>query len=227
MTNVGIYVRVSTDDKNQDPETQLLALRDFVDRNEGWNVVEEWVDQASALDMRRRNGWRGLMAAAAQRRIDLVLVYRLDRAFRSVPHAAATLEQLRAWKVGFRSFHEAFIDTTSPFGEALYYITVAYAGLYRGILSENVKDGMDRAKRQGKAIGRPIADVDVALAILQRADGMSWRQVQRAHPMVYIKGRRRRPGVETIRRAVDDFASQNGSGKTGPPDVPTTTPCWC
>ena len=47
------------------------------------------------------------------------------------------------------------MDTTSPFGEALYYITVAYAQLERGILRERVKAGMDRARKQGHRIGRP------------------------------------------------------------------------
>ena len=41
------------------------------------------------------------------------------------------------------------------FGEALYYITVAYAQLERGILRERVKAGMERARKQGHKIGRP------------------------------------------------------------------------
>ena len=42
-----------------------------------------------------------------------------------------------------------------PFGEALFYITMAYAQLERGILSERTKAGLERARRQGKHIGRP------------------------------------------------------------------------
>jgi DNA invertase Pin-like site-specific DNA recombinase len=87
--------------------------------------------------------------------VDLVLVWRLDRAFRSVLDAAQTLERLRAWRVGLRSYQEPWLDTTSPFGEALYYITVAYAQLERGILRERVKAGMERGKREGRHIGRP------------------------------------------------------------------------
>jgi DNA invertase Pin-like site-specific DNA recombinase len=86
-----------------------------------------------------------------------VLVFRIDRAFRSVLDAATTLERLRGWKVGLRSFCEPWLDTTSAFGEALYYITAAYAQLERGILSERVKAGMTRAKKQGTTLGRPAA----------------------------------------------------------------------
>ena len=47
--NVAIYARVSTADKDQNPETQLLALREFV-QAQGWPTVREYVDQASATD---------------------------------------------------------------------------------------------------------------------------------------------------------------------------------
>ena len=79
----------------------------------------------------------------------------MDRAFRSVLDAATTLERLRSWGVGLRSYSEPWLDTTSPFGEALFHITIAYAQLERGILSERVKAGMDRARKQGRRIGRP------------------------------------------------------------------------
>jgi DNA invertase Pin-like site-specific DNA recombinase len=150
---VAIYGRVSTSDKDQDPETQLMPLREFVSA-QGWQVYQEYVDFAPATDLGHRYQWRQLLEDASKRKLDLLLVWRMDRAFRSVLDAATTLERLRAWGVGLRSYSEPWLDTTSPFGEALYYITVAYAQLERGILRERVKAGMDRAKKQGKRIGR-------------------------------------------------------------------------
>jgi len=152
--SVGIYARVSTVDKTQDPETQLLPLRDFA-AAQGWDIFRVYVDHAPATDLYRRFAWRDLLEDASKRRFDVVLVWRIDRAFRSVLDAATTLERLRGWGVGLRSYSESWLDTTSPFGEALYYITVAYAGLERGILRERVKAGMERARRQGHRIGRP------------------------------------------------------------------------
>jgi DNA invertase Pin-like site-specific DNA recombinase len=96
-----------------------------------------------------------LLEDASKRKLDLLLVWRMDGAFRSVLDAATTLERLRTWGVGLRSYSEPWLDTTSPFGEALYYITVAYAQLERCILRERVKAGMARARKQGKRIGRP------------------------------------------------------------------------
>lgn len=151
---VCLYARVSTSDKEQDPLTQLIPLREFV-QNQGWEIYQEYVDHAPATDLLHRTSWRGLLEMAGKRKFDLLLVWRMDRAFRSVLDAATTLERLRSWKVGLRSYNEPWLDTTSPFGEALYYITVAYAQLERGILRERVKAGMDRARKQGHPIGRP------------------------------------------------------------------------
>ncbi|MDP6495848.1 MAG: recombinase family protein [Dehalococcoidia bacterium] len=151
---VAPYARVSTADRDQDPETQLMLLREFAIAQR-WETHREFVDHAPITDMAHRTEWGNLLDDASKRRFDLVLVFRMDRAFRSVLDAATTLERLRTWGVGLRSYAEPWLDTTSPFGEALYYITVAYAQLERGILSERVKAGMDRARRQGKHIGRP------------------------------------------------------------------------
>jgi DNA invertase Pin-like site-specific DNA recombinase len=149
-----IYARVSTSDKDQDPMTQLLPMREFV-KAQSWETYSEFIDYAPATDLVHRTAWAGLLKDASRRRFDILLVWRMDRAFRSVLDAATTLERLRTWGVGLRSYSEPWLDTTSPFGEALYYITVAYAKLERGILRERVKAGMERARAQGRRIGRP------------------------------------------------------------------------
>ncbi len=134
----------------------MIPLREFA-QAQGWTAAGEFVDTASATDLRGRANWRRLLDQAAKRQVDVILVFRMDRAFRSVLDAANTLERLRGWGVGLRSYGEPWLDTTSPFGEALYYITVAYAQLEKGILAERVKAGMARARKQGKRLGRPRA----------------------------------------------------------------------
>lgn len=151
---VATYLRVSTDDKGQTVENQRVPLQEFC-AAQGWTEVAEYVDEASATDLRGRKAWRRLLDDAAKRKVDLVLVWRMDRLARSVLDAAQTLERLRGWGVGLRSYCEPYLDTTSPFGEALFHITMAYAQLERGILSERTKAGMSRARREGKHIGRP------------------------------------------------------------------------
>lgn len=151
---VAIYARVSTDDKEQNPETQLMPCLEFA-QVQGWEVIYQEADHASAVDMRRRVGWRRLMDHALWRRYDVLLVFRLDRAFRSVLDGATTLEKLRHWKVAIRSLQEPYIDTTAPWGEVIYHMTIVWAQLSRQIHVENVRAGMNRAMREGKHVGRP------------------------------------------------------------------------
>ena len=68
---VALYARVSTRDKDQDPELQLDALRAYVAAR-GWES-SEYVDQAAAGDLAHRTAWARLLADAAQRKVDLVL----------------------------------------------------------------------------------------------------------------------------------------------------------
>ena len=152
---IGLYARVSTTDKEQNLLTQLLPMREYVQAQEGWSIFSEYTDYVPATDLTHRVQWRELLDDASKRRFDIILVWRMDRAFRSVLDAATTLERLRSWRVGLRSYSEPWLDTTSPFGEVFYYITVAYAQLERGILRERVRAGMERARKQGHKIGRP------------------------------------------------------------------------
>lgn len=152
----GVYARVSTADKNQDPETQLVPLREFVAVH-GWTVAGEFVDHASATDLRGRIQWQTVLQAASRRKIDLVLVWKLDRAFRSVLHASQTLEQLRQWGVGLRSYTEPWADTTSAQGELVFNLLATFAQFERSLIAERVRAGMARAKKQGRHLGRPRA----------------------------------------------------------------------
>ena len=153
---VGIYARVSTQDKDQDPETQLLPLREFC-RAQGWGIAGEYVDHASATDDRRRGAWKRLLAEAATRRVDVILCWKMDRVFRSVAHASRTLEDLRRWGVGLRSYSEPWLDTsgTNPAGELMFNILASFAQFERSLIAERVRAGMARARKSGVHVGRP------------------------------------------------------------------------
>ena len=78
---VAIYARVSTLDKGQDPETQLLQLRDYVSRR-GFDLVDEYVDHATGTNEDRLN-YQRLLDDVRKRKVDIVLVWRYDRFARS------------------------------------------------------------------------------------------------------------------------------------------------
>ncbi len=150
---VAIYARVSTSDKEQDPETQLMPLRDFCSA-QGLEVADEYVDHAPANDQAHRLRWRDLLDDAARRKFSVVLVFKLDRAFRSVKHMHDTLAAWELVGVSFKSIREQF-DTTTAIGRLLMNLLAALAEFELEMIRERVKAGMDRARRQGKRIGRP------------------------------------------------------------------------
>ena len=150
---VAVYARVSTSDKDQNPETQLMPLRDFCVA-QGWEIVAEYVDHAPANDQAHRVRWRDLLDDAAKKKFTLVLVFKLDRAFRSVKHMHDTLAAWEVVGVSFKSVREQF-DTSTALGRLLLNLLASLAEFELELIRERVKAGMDRARRQGKHIGRP------------------------------------------------------------------------
>jgi DNA invertase Pin-like site-specific DNA recombinase len=150
---VALYARVSTSDKDQNTETQLMPLREFCSF-QGWEVRREYVDQVSANDFTHRLAWRSLLDDAAKRRFTVVLVFKLDRAFRSVKHMHDTLAAWEAVGVSFKSLREQF-DTSTALGRLLLNLLASLAEFELELIRERVKAGMDRARKQGRQIGRP------------------------------------------------------------------------
>jgi DNA invertase Pin-like site-specific DNA recombinase len=170
---IAAYARVSTRDREQNPETQLRPLREHIAALREADLIGEFVDRASADDLRGRREWRRLLDLAMRRRVDVIVVWRLDRAFRSVVDGATTLEALRACGCGIRSLQEPWIDTTTAFGEALYHITIVWAMLEKATMRERIRAGMERARAEGKRIGRQPR----ASAII---DHPQWTKIVRA-----------------------------------------------
>jgi len=149
---VVIYARVSTFDKGQDPETQLLPLRDYC-RLRGFEVVQEFVEYATGKNEKRPQ-YQEMMDWAAKRKMDIVLVWRYDRFARSTQALVNALKKFQNLGINFISFQEN-IDTTSPQGELIFGIMASIAQFEASLISQRVKAGMARAKAKGKNISRP------------------------------------------------------------------------
>ena len=180
----------------------MHALRQHCERR-GWAIAgDPYIDYASAKDLARREAWRLLMKAASRGEFDVVLVYRLDRAFRSVRDGVLALDQLTHWGIGFASVEEPYIDTTSPMGELMFTISAAWAQLEGAIIGQRVRAGIERARAQGVRLGRPSVPVDLEYVLRQRAAGLSWTAIHRGHPVMTMEsGQRKKPSTTTIRNA--------------------------
>ena len=149
---VGLYARVSTGDRGQDPETQLLPLREWATR-EGHAAIA-YVDTASAADLRNRTEWTRLLADCRAGRIQAIAVVRLDRAFRSSAALHTTLKEWELLGIDFVSLRESF-DTATPVGRLMLGLVGALAEFERDLIADRVRDGMARAAAEGKHVGRP------------------------------------------------------------------------
>lgn len=158
---VALYARVSTKDKGQDHENQLIQLRAFA-RTQDWVVVHEYIDKASGKRSDREE-FQDMFAAASRREFDVLAFWSLDRLSREgTVKTLNHLQRLTGYGVDYRSFTEQYLDSTGIFKEAVIGILAAIAKQERVRLSERTVAGLARARAQGRVGGRPKAEDDPA-----------------------------------------------------------------
>jgi DNA invertase Pin-like site-specific DNA recombinase len=172
---VAIYGRVSTL-LNQNPEMQLVELRDYAQRR-GWRIAGEYVDHASGAKESRPSLNR-LMADARQRKFDVVAVWKIDRFGRSLKHLVTSLADLEALGVAFVSLQDN-LDLRTPSGRLMFQIIGAMSEFERSLIQERVRAGLRHARQKGKRLGRPRAVVDIDQIAALRRSGASWRAISR------------------------------------------------
>ena len=172
---VGLYGRVSTTDKGQDPELQLKDLRAYANAR-GWKVFGEYVDVGESGAKDRRPELDRLMENARKRRIDIILVWRLDRLGRSLKHLILTLDELQSLGVGFVSYNEN-LDLTTSTGRLMFQLLGAFSEFERNLIRERVVSGLNHAKAKGKILGRPKKSIDVGKVIALRNQKYTLREI--------------------------------------------------
>ena len=153
MKQVAICARVSTGE--QTPDNQLQELRAVVERM-GWHVTAEYIDHgiSGAKGRDQRPAYDRLYRAIIRREIDLVMAWSVDRLGRSLQQLVALLLELQAKGVDLY-LHQQGIDTTTPAGKAMFQMCGVFAEFERAMIRERVKAGLERARAQGKTLGRP------------------------------------------------------------------------
>jgi DNA invertase Pin-like site-specific DNA recombinase len=153
------YARVSTSE--QEVELQLDALRQAGCANE-----HIFIDKASGARSERP----GLDACLRLLEPgDTLLVWRLDRLGRSMPHLVMLIEELLGKGIGFRSLCDGVIDTTTASGELIFNLFSALAQFERRLIQERTKAGLSAARAHGRKGGRkPIRSDDPRVQMAKR-----------------------------------------------------------
>ena len=160
---VALYARVSTRDKDQNPEVQLSQLREFCQR-EGHEIIGEFVDQASASDFVRRTAWAKLMKAAATRQFKGLIVWKLDRAFRDTVMALTVVRQLRGYGIDVMFATQPELSVAGASGDLMLTIYAGFAQFEKDQIRERVNAGLALARKEGRVLGRkrlPLTFINV------------------------------------------------------------------
>ena len=163
-----IYARVSTDE--QTVATQVGELTKYAELK-GWTDLKIYVDEGISGTKISRPQFDKMLQAAEAGEIDVVMVWRFDRASRSTRHLLSLLDDLQKWGVDFISIKEQ-IDTSTAAGKLMFTMISAFAQFERDVISDRTKAAMSRLKSQGKHIGRSRA-IDYAEVIRLNEDGLT------------------------------------------------------
>ena len=138
------YARVST--QGQDVQLQVSALE-----KAGCSKNMIFIDKISGAKSERLGLEKCLTALTNG---DTLLVWRLDRLGRSMPHLVQLVEELGQRGIGFRSLCDGAIDTTTASGELIFNIFSSLAQFERRLIQERTHAGLEAARARGKKGGR-------------------------------------------------------------------------
>ena len=168
-----IYARVSTGE--QTTENQVLELKKVADRN-GWDIEAIYEDTISGAKSKRPELDK-LLKGVVRKDFDVVMVWDVSRLGRSLKHLVELLEDFNTKGVNLY-FHQQGIDTTTPSGKMMFQMCGVFAEFERSILKERVKAGLERARAQGKVLGRPkVPPIKVHKIKELREQGLSLRAI--------------------------------------------------
>jgi DNA invertase Pin-like site-specific DNA recombinase len=143
----------------------------------------------------------GLAEALAQlREGDMLVVWRLDRLGRSLPHLITIVNDLADRGIDFKSLTES-IDTSSSGGRVVFSMMAALAEFERSLISERTRAGMQAARVNGQRMGRPpaLTQAQKEAAVAEVLRGQSLDAVAERYNV----------HVRTLRRAIADYAAES------------------
>src|SRR3989344_6375522 len=151
---VAIYLRVSTDaqeEKGHGLDVQKDRLVEYCQRlNYSLDEKHNYTDGgfSGSLQINKRPALQKLFEDAEKREFEIVIVYRLDRFFRSLKHLISAVEKLNELKIKFRSSSENF-ETETTNGELMFHMIASFAQHERRLIAERMSGGRERGAKEG------------------------------------------------------------------------------
>ena len=153
MKRCVIYARVSTDSQTTDNQINEINR---VAELKGYKIVHTFKDEgiSGAKGRDERKGFDELIKGAVKKDFDMILCWSVDRLGRSLQDLVSFLNEIHSVNCDLY-IHQSGIDTSTPSGKMMFQMCGVFAEFERGMIRERVISGQNRAKEQGKHIGRP------------------------------------------------------------------------
>ena len=152
VRKVAIYCRVSTLDQTVD--NQLIELRDHCSKM-GWEITKEYSDEglSGTLSRDKRPALNSLIKDAYRKRFDAVVCWDISRIGRSMKELVLFLSDMKDRDIGIVSVRQGF-DTSTTMGEMMFQFVGILSSWEREMIRERTLAGLERAKSEGKTLGR-------------------------------------------------------------------------
>ena len=177
VRKVAIYSRVSTLDQTID--NQLLELRDHCSKM-GWEIVKEYADEglSGTLSRDKRPALNSLIKDAYRKKFDSVVCWDISRIGRSMKELVLFLSDMKDRDIGICSVRQGF-DTSTTMGEMMFQFVGILSSWEREMIRERTIAGLDRARSEGKTLGRKkvITDEITSKIVNLRSIGRSIRDI--------------------------------------------------
>jgi DNA invertase Pin-like site-specific DNA recombinase len=190
------YIRVSTEDQAREGislENQEVKIRAYASIND-FELVEVICDEGASGKDLEREGMAKLLHMVESRKVEAVIVYRLDRLSRRTLDTLSLIENLESKGIAFHSISEK-VDTKSATGKFFLTIISAVAQMERDLIAERTKDALAHKKQNGEWTGRipfgfrmennRLVEDPEQIKVIQKAkrlrrSGKSLREISRA-----------------------------------------------
>jgi site-specific DNA recombinase len=185
-----LYTRKSSEEGLDQSFNSLHAQREACEayvlsqKHEGWEVLPaEYDDGGFSGGNMERPGLRKLLADIAAKRIDAVVVYKVDRLTRSLADFAKIVEQFDSQGVSFVSVTQQF-NTTSSMGRLTLNVLLSFAQFEREVTGERIRDKIAASKKKGMWMGGAIPfgyDLRDRCLIVNKAEEEKIRTIYRLY----------------------------------------------
>ncbi len=168
---VAVYARCST--QEQSTELQRREIESYA-KARSWNQLTWFEDLASGTSSNRSN-LQKLLVEARARRIDVIVVWKLDRFARSLKDLVTLLQEFSELGITFFSLKDQ-IDLGTSAGRLMMHLIGAFAEFEASLIRERVRAGLNNARAKGRQLGRP-RKIDPAKLVELRKSGLSFSQI--------------------------------------------------